>query len=191
MPVTSADGRAWSLLAVMQGMQAKSPRRIDGTIETPSKFLPPNVHCVYREEAGVDTNIFVQGGTKFVEEAASLLQRVRRIVLTLDGYGTHVSLKVLKMFCENEIVVVGLPAPSSYRTQPLGYAIFRRTKQHSATIWTTDTFSFQTSSTTTSTQCASCWRMPTTNLLPSRTYSLDLAHADCGTRKLVVWMQTL
>ncbi|PXF46035.1 hypothetical protein BWQ96_04210 [Gracilariopsis chorda] len=124
MPVVSAGGRAWSLLAVLPGKQAKFRKRHGGTRETPSTFLPPTAYCVYREKAGVDTDIFYHWGEKLVEETSLLRKRHRNIILALDGYGAHCSYKVLKLFKDNNIVVVGLPAHTSHRTQPPDFSVF-------------------------------------------------------------------
>ncbi|PXF46225.1 hypothetical protein BWQ96_04010 [Gracilariopsis chorda] len=124
MAVVSADGRAWSPLAVLPGKQAKFRKRHDGTRETPSMFLPPTAYCVYREKAGVDTDIFYHWGEKFVVETSLLRKRHRNIILALDGYGAHCYYKVLQLFEDKNIVVVGLPAHTSHRTQPLDFSVF-------------------------------------------------------------------
>ena len=60
----------------------------------------------------------------FINDTKMLRQKYRNIVITMDGYGAHVTYKALKLLGDNNIVVVGLPAHSSHRTQVLDYAVF-------------------------------------------------------------------
>ncbi|CDF33433.1 unnamed protein product [Chondrus crispus] len=124
MPVVSADGRVWCPVAILPGKRSKYRIRADGKKETPSCYLPSNAYTSYRDPAGVDGAIFYDWAQKFVTETTHLRQKHKNIVLTFDGYGAHVSLRALKVLKENNIVVVGLPAHTSHRTQVLDYSVF-------------------------------------------------------------------
>lgn len=69
----------------------------DGTVGTPANLLPANSYKVYRELAGVDTEMFQQRARLFIEETQDLPAAGGDIFLTLDEYRAHVSLKALRM----------------------------------------------------------------------------------------------
>lgn len=58
MPVVSADGSAFSPIAILPGCNAKFRIRSDNTRETPSDYLPPRTLVSYRNPAGMDSCIF-------------------------------------------------------------------------------------------------------------------------------------
>lgn len=91
MPVMSADGHAWSSLAVLSVKKSKFKKRQDRTIETPFTFLQSTAHCPYREKAGVDTDFCSAWAQNVVEETTLFRKRYRRILLAIDGYGAHCS----------------------------------------------------------------------------------------------------
>ena len=72
----------------------------------------------------MDTEIFNAFAEWFVSATAEVRSRHRNIVLTLDGYGAHKSVKALQFLKKNNIVVTALPAHTIYRTQVLDYSIF-------------------------------------------------------------------
>lgn len=130
MPVVSGDGRAWSPLVVLPGARAEYRKREDGTLETPSCYLPFNARTVYRETAGVDSAIFLRWVHSFVEETKGLRQKYRHILLTFDGYGAHCTYEALKLLEENRILAIGLPAHTIHRTQVLDHSVFSPFKNY-------------------------------------------------------------
>lgn len=48
----------------------------------------------------------------------------RKVLLTYDGYRSHMTLPVLELFRDNGIVVYALPAHTSGKTQPLHASLF-------------------------------------------------------------------
>lgn len=124
MPVVSADGRAWTPVAILPGVRTKFRERPDGTRETPASFLPPSAYVCYRDPAGMDSSIFYQWASRFVRETADLRKQHNHLVLTLDGFTGHTCLKALQLLRDNGIVVIALPAHTSHRTQSLDYSVF-------------------------------------------------------------------
>lgn len=124
MPVVSADGTVYSPVVILPGKMQKSRTRADGRRETPADFLPSNALVAYREPAGVDSTIFFNWVQRFIIETKSLRERFRYILLTFDGYGAHVSFRALQLLKDHRIIVVGLPAHTSHRTQVLDYTVF-------------------------------------------------------------------
>lgn len=115
MHVVSADGRAWSLLAVRPDNQAENRKK--QTIQ--SKHHPRFCHqhlieCIER----------TPGYKRVYSPKLPKRGRFRRIVLIFDSYGDHVSYRVVKLFIHNDIVVVGVPEHYSHRTQPRDYAVY-------------------------------------------------------------------
>lgn len=113
---------------MLPGKQHKHRTKSDGIKDTPADFLPANSYVVYLDPAGVVSAIFFERAVQFIEETKALRERYRYIVLTFDGYGAHVSFRLLKCFKDNLIIAVGLPAHTSHRTQVLDYKVFSRFK---------------------------------------------------------------
>jgi len=91
MPVVSADGSAWTPIAILPGKRSKWRKLPDGSIETPAHFLPHNSKLGYRDPAGKNSELFQSWAAHFVDETTVLGQKYRYIVLKMDGYGAHVT----------------------------------------------------------------------------------------------------
>lgn len=124
MAVVSAAGKAWTPAFVLPGVLARYRRRQDGRWETPSDFLPKPNYLYQREVAGMDSDIFYSWAKAFVEETALLRTDGKYMLLVYDGYASHCTYRTLKLFQENNIVVVSLPAHTSHALQPLDVGVF-------------------------------------------------------------------
>lgn len=124
MPVVSADVTLWTSIAILPGKRAKYKIRADGTRETPASYLPANAKIAYREQAGMDTAIFLAFCKNFVLETAPLCARYKHVVLKMNRYGAQTTHKALKVLRESNIQVIAIPAHSSHRTQILDYSVF-------------------------------------------------------------------
>lgn len=124
MAVVNAAGQIFTPAFVLPGVMARFRRREGGRWETPADFLPqPNI-LFMREVAGIDSDLFYAWANNFIEETASIRQGGKKILLVYDGYASHCSYRVLKLFRENDIVVASLPAHTSHALQPLDVGVF-------------------------------------------------------------------
>eukprot|EP00171_Calliarthron_tuberculosum_P004068 IDg4068t1 len=124
MAVVSAAGRSWTPAFVLPGVLARYRRRQDGRWETAADFLPKPNYLYQREVAGMDSDIFYGWAQEFVEETASLRREGKYILLVYDGYASHCTYRTLKLFKDNNVVVVSLPAHTSHALQPLDVGVF-------------------------------------------------------------------
>ena len=67
---------------------------------------------------------FFSWATNFVSDTEYLRRVKQKILLAYDGYGSHVTYRVLKLFRDNGIVVVSIPAHNSHALQPLDVDVF-------------------------------------------------------------------
>lgn len=82
-------------------------RIVNGVRETVHSY-PLNFYFYQRDNAGVDSGIFVDWATKFIEGTSHLLDGGNKLLLLLDSYTSHIQRKVLQMFEENDVIIVGL-----------------------------------------------------------------------------------
>lgn len=85
-----------------------------------------------REEkvAGVDTFNFVQWARRFVEDINNLTAEGRKVLLTYDGYRSHMSMAVLSVLRQGGVIAYCLPAHTSGTTQPLDLTVFSCLKHY-------------------------------------------------------------
>lgn len=124
MPVVSADGKVWNPVVILCGAWAKYRIMQDGRRESPANYLPPNSYISYRDPAGMDSQLFFLWCQRFVSETEDLRRRVGHIVITLDGFGAHITFGALSFLRAHNVVAVALPAHTSHRTQVLDYTVF-------------------------------------------------------------------
>ena len=120
MPIVSAAGEAAPPLFVFKGSRVpfrtvlRAGRIVD---ETPISNLPLRSTVALRQEnGGVDTQNFRNWANKFVLFVAELTANDRKVLLIYDGYRAHLSVEVLEIFANNNIVVYALPAHTSEKT---------------------------------------------------------------------------
>ena len=78
-----------------------------------------------REEfAGVDSKCFYEWAKHFSAHIIDLTGDGRKVLLTLDSYRSHMSLKVIKYLDENVVIVYALPMHSSGKLQPCDVKLF-------------------------------------------------------------------
>ena len=147
MPAISAAGEMGPPLFVFRGLHL--PYReaaVDGRIvtQTYASFLPRHACLAVREErGGVDSENFLNWAHVFIESVEDLTANDRYILLIFDGYGAHMSLRVLELFRRNRIIAYALPAHTSGTTQPLDVVMFSEYKRElnnaiAATLKTAD-----------------------------------------------------
>ena len=94
-------------------------------IESLAPHLPHNSLVTVRQKvAWIDGESFFQCGKEFVHHVRDLTARGRKVLLTFDGYRSHMTLRVPQLFCDNGIVVYALPVHTSGKTQPLYVSLF-------------------------------------------------------------------
>ena len=106
-------------------MLARFRRRANGKWETPADSLPQSNYMLMREVAGVDSDIFYEWVRSFILETSFLHARGKKMLLIFDGYGSHWTYRVLRLFKDNGIVIVSLPSHTSHVLQPLDVGVFR------------------------------------------------------------------
>ena len=77
-----------------------------------------------RDACCVNSECFYKWAKYFIEYVKDLTTGSRKLLLTFDGYPSHMSLKVMQLFYENGIVVYALHAHTSGRTQPCDVHLF-------------------------------------------------------------------
>ena len=133
MPCISASGEVGLTLFVFKGVKMPYREVSAGginSIETPLSKLPPNSLMYFREEiGGVDSECFYLWALKFTQYISRLTCNGRKVLLTYDAHRSHMSLRVLEHFKENNVIVYALPAHTSGVTQPLDVITFGSMKQ--------------------------------------------------------------
>ena len=120
--VVNAAGERFKPAIVFPGKQPHY-RRVDGVVETIHSYIP-TCYFYQCDSAGVDSSVFYDWATNFVEETAYLREGRKNMILVLYGYGCHVQYKVLQYLKENGVYVIGLPAHTSHVLQPLDVTVF-------------------------------------------------------------------
>lgn len=84
--------------------------------------------CVREDIGGVNSDFFYQWALNFVNHVKGLTLNGREVLLTYDGYCSHMSVRALQLFDSNEVVVYALPAHTFDRTQLCDVRIFGKFK---------------------------------------------------------------
>lgn len=84
--------------------------------------------------SGVDTDIYYTWAQQFGQETEFLRRAGQKILIEMDGYACHVSLKVLNLFKENDFIVAGLPAYTYHILQPLDVRVFGSLNERSRSL---------------------------------------------------------
>lgn len=128
MPSISAAGDVGPVLYVFQGVQMPYRTVVENghvRVETLANHLPKNSLVTTRKKiGGVDGSKFYEWAKALVEDVRPLTAGGRKLLLTYDGYRSHMTLRVLELFRDNGIVVYALPAHTSEKTQPIDASLF-------------------------------------------------------------------
>lgn len=130
-----ADGTTVPPLFVVKGKSI--PYRMIENLDTnrhemESMFdcLPEGSMVAVREDtASVDRHNFADWAARFVELVKPKTEGGRKVVLTYDGYRSHVSLLAIQTLRDGNVLPYCLPAHTSGKTQPLDvgiYGLFKR-----------------------------------------------------------------
>lgn len=134
MPEISAAGDHGPPLFVMKGTKIPYRSVIRNGIElqeSPPSNLPRHSVLAMREEnGGVDRFNFFAWARSFVNYASELTENERKVLLTYDGYQSHLSLNVLELLQSNNVIVYALPSHTSGKTQPCDCVLFSSSKHH-------------------------------------------------------------
>jgi len=106
-----------------------------GTRRTQTIFecLPAGSLVSMRDDnAGVNKRNFLEWARAFVTDVAHLTRDGRKVLLIYDGYRSHMSPAVLRLFRKRNIVAYCLPAHTTGVTQPLDLTVFGSFKTHLA-----------------------------------------------------------
>ena len=77
------------------------------------------------EEGGrIDTSNFCAWAHKFVSSIYDLTAVGRLVILTYDGYGAHLSLKVYYIFLSSRVMVYVLLSHIGHKTQSIDVVVF-------------------------------------------------------------------
>jgi hypothetical protein len=138
VPTISAAGSCCAPLFIFKGTRLKT-RVVSRSVgagpaveltETIADLLPRNSIATCREDvAGMDKAIFIWWARDFVKEVADLTSGGRKILLTYDGYRSHLAVEALEILVDAGVIVHALPAHTSGSTQPLDVAVFGPFKQ--------------------------------------------------------------
>lgn len=128
MASISAAGNSGPPLFVFKGKKLPFRRVVRGgeeVYESLADVLPRHSVISAREKCGgVDMHNFLNWGLEFVKSVKDLTANNRKLLLTYDAYRSHITLDVLELFHENNIIVYALPAHTSGKTQPLDVVMF-------------------------------------------------------------------
>lgn len=87
--------------------------------------LPARSFVMTRKEvAGVDKEHFVRWAEQFVLDVKQQTGNNRKVLLTYDGYRSHMSIEALEILEEGGVIAYALPAHTSGTTQPLDVGVF-------------------------------------------------------------------
>lgn len=125
----SADGRALAPVVMLRGVEAKYRTLVDGVTQTPAEFLPHDTLVCYHNPAGVNGPIMETWTASYLDQTKELRATGKTMVI-FNGYASHLSIRVLRMFRENNTIVYALPSHTSHVTQSLDVAVFGPMKAH-------------------------------------------------------------
>lgn len=134
MPVISAAGDSGPTLFVFKGTRLPYRNVARGghvVAETYADYLPRDAVISTRaDHGGVNADNFFQWATRFVAHIEDLTNGGRKVLLVLDAYRAHMTMRVLEYLDKNNVVVYALPAHTSGKTQPLDVVLFGSFKKH-------------------------------------------------------------
>jgi tRNA splicing ligase len=100
-------------------------------LETLTDCLPRREKVTTREDvAGVDSLNFTRWAADFIAEVCDLTKNGRKVLLTYDGYRSHLCFKALSILRDGGVISYELPAHTSGKTQPLDVSIFSAFKSN-------------------------------------------------------------
>lgn len=74
------------------------------------------------------TTIFFKQAHRLFESVRDLTATNHKVILTYDAYRSHISLRALELFDENNVVVYALPAQNSSKKQTCDVTVFENLK---------------------------------------------------------------
>lgn len=125
-----ASGETSRPMFVLQGTRMRyrklrGPGTNESRLQTIGDVLPRGAMVATRQDvAGVDSANFSTWAKQLVLDLSDLTKNDRKVLLTYDGYRSHMSVDTLELFRENNIIAYALPAHTSGSTQPLDVAVF-------------------------------------------------------------------
>lgn len=73
---------------------------------------------------GIDSAIIYMWAEGFLYETKHLRENGQKLLLVLDGYGSHVQFKTLQLLKENGVIIIALPSHTSHVLQPWDVSVF-------------------------------------------------------------------
>lgn len=119
MHFISSDGECWPPVVIMPEFMQKYRIRRNGEPEFLVEYLPKDTYVVHRTAASMKKEYFIQWAQKFILQTAALREKHDYLLLTMDGFGSHLSCHALSLLQEHNIIAFALPARTSHRTQVL------------------------------------------------------------------------
>lgn len=128
MPTIFANGDTAPPLIIIQGESI--PYRV---IEKENRYVVESVFdclprrsllCTRKTIAGVDSTNFASWAAQFVNEIKDKTNNNRKVLLTYDGYRSHLGMKALNILQKGNVIAYCLPSHTSGKTQPLDVGVF-------------------------------------------------------------------
>lgn len=93
--------------------------------ESVASVLPAGSLLAAREDkSGINSEIFIQWCSQFVDHIAYLTTNARKVLLLYDGYRSNMPFKALRILSAGNVEADALPAHTSGTTQPLDVSVF-------------------------------------------------------------------
>lgn len=125
----TAIGRALAPAVVLPGVEAKYRTLVDGITQKPADFFHRGILVCYHNPAGVNGPVMETWTASYLEQTRDLRATGKTMVI-FHGYASHLSIRVLRMFRDNNTIVYALPSHTYHLTQPLDVAVFGPMKAH-------------------------------------------------------------
>lgn len=84
-----------------------------GNVETMHN-CPSPCYLYQQDPAGINSQIFYDWTDQFLAKTKDLQRGGILLLLTYDGYSSHIQINVFHMFKESEVVAIGMPAHTSH-----------------------------------------------------------------------------
>lgn len=138
VPAIFANGECADPLFVIKGKHIpyreiiiSGPDNAHFSIEDVHDCLPSGSLVTTREKtAGVDSGIFTEWASNFVDTVKSKTLNGRKVLLIYDGYKSHIGIKALDILKNGSVIAYCLPSHTSGLLQPLDVGIFNLFKAY-------------------------------------------------------------
>ena len=99
-------------------------------MQTDATYLPHNTCVEVRPEGGgIDSANFFAWASELVASVRDLTTNGPHVLLTYDGYATHLPICAIDLFRGSRVVIYTLPAHTSGKMQPLDVVAFSTFKR--------------------------------------------------------------